>query len=69
MKKLDIYIIRKFLGTYLFMLLVVMSISMVFDVSEKLHYFMDPENELTVTKIMFEYYPYFLFITLTCFHL
>ena len=41
------------------MIVVVMSISMIFDVSEKLNYFMDPENDLTVFKILVDYYPYF----------
>ena len=59
MKKLDWFIVKKFLGTYIFMIVVVMSISMIFDVSEKLNYFMDPENDLTVFKILIDYYPYF----------
>ena len=59
MKKLDVYIIRKFLGTYVFMIMVVMSISIIFDISEKLSDFMDPENNLAVSDIIFGYYPYF----------
>ena len=59
MKKLDWFIIKKFLGTYIFMIGIIMSISMIFDVSEKLSYFMDPENNLTFFKIISEYYPYF----------
>ena len=59
MKKLDYYIIRKFLGTYVFMIMVVMSISIIFDVSEKLGDFMDPKNKLTFSGILFGYYPYF----------
>jgi len=59
MKKLDLYIIRKFLGTYVFMIMVVMSISIIFDVSEKLRDFMDPENDLSLSEILFEYYPFF----------
>ena len=41
------------------MLGVVMSISMIFDVSEKLKNFINPENNLTFYKIITEYYPYF----------
>ena len=59
MKKLDWFIIKKFLGTYIFMIAVVMSISIIFDVSEKLRDFMNPENNLTVFQIVFDYYPYF----------
>ena len=39
--KLDRFIIKKFLGTFVFMLLLLMSISMVFDLSEKLNEFID----------------------------
>ena len=59
MKKLDWFIIKKFLGTYIFMIAVVMSISIIFDVSEKLRDFMNPENNLSFFQIVFDYYPYF----------
>tara|TARA_B100001093_G_C26854615_1_gene1026811 strand:+ start:1845 stop:2936 length:1092 start_codon:yes stop_codon:yes gene_type:complete len=59
MKKLDWFIIKKFLGTYVFMIGIVMSISIIFDVSEKLRDFMNPENNLTFFKIITAYYPYF----------
>ena len=59
MKKLDWFIVKKFLGTYVFMIGVVMSISIIFDVSEKLKDFINPENNLTFFKIITEYYPYF----------
>ncbi len=36
-----------------------MSISIIFDISEKLSDFMDPENNLAVSDIIFGYYPYF----------
>jgi len=56
MKKLDWFIVKKFLGTYVFMIAVVMSISIIFDVSEKLKDFMNPENNLTFYKIITQYY-------------
>ena len=59
MKKLDWFIIKKFLGTYVFMIGIVMSISMIFDVSEKLRDFMNPDNNLTFFQILLDYYPYF----------
>jgi len=59
MKKLDWYITRKFLGTYIFMIMAVMSIAIVIDISEKLRQFTNAENELTAWEIATEYYPYF----------
>ncbi len=59
MKKLDLYIIRKFLGTYIFMILAVMSIAIVIDISEKLRDFTDENNNITFSDIAFGYYPYF----------
>ncbi|CAG5084880.1 LptF/LptG family permease [Parvicella tangerina] len=58
-KKLDLYIGRKFLFTYIFMIVVVMSISIVIDISERLRDFTKPDTDLTVWKIITEYYPYF----------
>ncbi|MCT4581345.1 MAG: LptF/LptG family permease [Flavobacteriales bacterium] len=59
MKKLDLYIIRKFLGTYIFMILAVMSIAIVIDISEKLRDFTDENNNITFSDIALGYYPYF----------
>ena len=36
LKRLDRYIIRQFLGTFLFILLAIMAIAVVFDISEKI---------------------------------
>lgn len=41
------------------MIIVVMSISIVIDISERLRDFTNPETDLTVWKIATEYYPYF----------
>ncbi len=59
MKKLDLYIIKKFLGTYAFMILAVMSIAIVIDVSEKLRDFTDESNNLGFFDVALGYYPYF----------
>ena len=59
MKILDWYITRKFLGTYIYMILAVMSIAIVIDISEKLRQFTNPEFNLTAWQIATEYYPYF----------
>lgn len=61
MKKLDLYIIRKFLGTFFFSMALILCIVVVFDISEKLERFL--ENEAPVKEIIFGYYmnfiPYF----------
>lgn len=61
MKKLDLYIIRKFLGTFFFSMVLILSIVVVFDLSERLEKFI--ENEAPVKEIIFDYYlnfvPYF----------
>lgn len=61
MKSLDLYIIRKFLGTFFFCLFLILCIVVVFDVAERLEKFI--ENEAPVKAIIFDYYmnfiPYF----------
>jgi len=61
LKKLDIYIIKKFLGTFFYSLLLIICIVIVFDVSEKLQDFI--EKEAPLRAIIFDYYlnfaPYF----------
>ncbi len=61
MNKLDIYIIKKFLGTFFYSLVLIICIVIVFDVSEKLQDFI--EKEAPLRAIIFDYYlnfaPYF----------
>ncbi|MDA3927443.1 MAG: LptF/LptG family permease [Prolixibacteraceae bacterium] len=61
LKKLDIYIIRKFLGTFFYAIGLIISISIVFDLSENIDEFI--ENEAPFRAIVFDYYlnfiPYF----------
>ncbi|MFT7156683.1 MAG: lipopolysaccharide export system permease protein [Parvicella sp.] len=57
--KLDRYIAKKFLSTFIFMILIVMSIAIVIDISERLKDITDPENDLTFYKMLVHYYPYF----------
>ncbi len=59
MKKLDLYIIKKFLGTFFFMLGVIMSIAIVFDISEKLEKFV--KSDAPLMGIIFDYYVNFVF--------
>jgi len=58
---IDLYIIRKFLGTFFFSLLLILTIAVVFDFAEKIDNFM--EKEAPVRAIIFDYYmnfiPYF----------
>ena len=60
-KIIDRYIIRKFLGTFFFCLLLILTIAVVFDFAEKIDNFM--EKNAPVKAIIFDYYlnfiPYF----------
>lgn len=60
-KQLDWYIIKKFLGTYVFAIALIISIAVVFDFNEKMDKFM--EHNAPWTAIVFQYYmnfiPYF----------
>jgi len=62
LKRIDIYIIKKFIGTFVFIMLGLILIVVVFDVNEKLEKFMVPE--LTLNDIILDYYvnfiPYFM---------
>ena len=57
-KRLDWYIIKKFLGTYVFMIVLIISISVVFDINEKIDKFMT--NNATLEGIVFDYYLNFI---------
>jgi lipopolysaccharide export system permease protein len=60
-KIIDSYIIRKFLGTFFFCLVLIMTIAVVFDFAEKIDNFM--EHEAPWRAVIFDYYvnfvPYF----------
>ena len=58
MKKLDLYIIRKFLGTFFFSIVLILSIAIVFDLTEKMDDFF--ENQIPLSEIILEYYLPFL---------
>jgi lipopolysaccharide export system permease protein len=61
LKRIDWYILTKFLGTYIFILILIIAISVVFDINEKIDKFLKPE--VTLREIVFDYYlnfiPYF----------
>ncbi len=58
MKKLDFYIIKKFLGTFFFIIGIFILITIVFDVSEKIDDFLDRQAPLNA--IVFDYYCTFI---------
>ena len=62
MKKLDWYIIGKFLGTFFLSIVLILSIAVVFDLTEKLDNFY--ENQVPLREIVLDYYvnfvPYYL---------
>src|SRR5665811_2446798 len=61
LKLIDTYIIKKFLGTFFFCIVLILTIAVVFDFAEKIDNFM--EKQAPVKAIIFEYYmnfiPYF----------
>ncbi|MFZ4547883.1 MAG: LptF/LptG family permease [Bacteroidales bacterium] len=62
LKTIDLYIIRKFLGTYFYSILLLTVIIIIFDISEKIDDFI--EKDAPLKAIVFEYYmnfiPYFV---------
>ncbi len=56
--RLDLYIIKKFLGTYIFMISLILSIAVVFDINEKIDKFMS--NSAPLNEIIFDYYVNFI---------
>lgn len=61
LKRLDLYVIKKFLGTFFLSIALIMGISIVFDLSENIDEFI--ENEAPFKAIILDYYlnfiPYF----------
>jgi Predicted permease YjgP/YjgQ family. len=55
---LDKYIIKKFLGTYIFSIILIISISVVFDINERLDKFLS--NNAPLKAIVFDYYMNFV---------
>ena len=58
MKRLDLYIIRKFLGTFFFSIVLILSIAIVFDLTEKMDDFF--EEQIPLREIILDYYIPFL---------
>ena len=55
-KLIDLYIIKKFLGTYLFAIALILAITIMFDVNEKLDSFLKAPLKATI----FDYFVNFL---------
>lgn len=64
MKKLDLYIIKKYLSTYFFIMGMLIIIIIIFDLSEKIESFIREDSEVTLQEIIVDHYlnfiPYFL---------
>lgn len=58
LKRLDRYIIVKFLGTYFFAIALIISIAVVFDVNENIDHFIN--NKAPLKAIVFDYYLNFI---------
>ena len=58
MKKFDLYIIRKYLATFFFAVLMITAIAVVMNLSEYIDRFIS--NDLSVSQVAFDYYLYFI---------
>ena len=58
MKKLDSYIVKKFLGTFVFTIVLLLAIAIVIDISEKIDDFM--QEGITLSMIINDYYINFI---------
>ncbi|MBQ9077406.1 MAG: LptF/LptG family permease [Muribaculaceae bacterium] len=58
-KRLDRYIIRKFLGTYIFAIILILAITIMFDINEKLDSFLKAPLQATVFDYFVNFLPYF----------
>ncbi len=58
MKKLDLYLIKKFLGTFFFSIALIIAISLVFDFSENVDEFI--QKKVPTRMIIFDYYLHFI---------
>ena len=61
LKRIDWYIIKQFLGTYVFAIALIISISVVFDINEKIDKFLNPDVPLKaiIVDYYFNFIPYY----------
>lgn len=58
-KTIDRYIIRKFLGTYVFAIILLLAIVVIFDINEKLDAFLKAPLHVTIVDYFLNFIPYF----------
>lgn len=58
LKKIDTYVIGKFLGTFIFTIVLILSIAVIFDITEKIDNFFD--HHAPFKAIVFDYYMSFI---------
>ncbi|MGM9845107.1 MAG: LptF/LptG family permease [Muribaculaceae bacterium] len=58
-KLIDRYIVRKFLGTYIFAILLLLAIVVMFDINEKLDAFLKAPLKATIVDYFINFLPYF----------
>ncbi|MBD5191903.1 MAG: YjgP/YjgQ family permease [Bacteroidales bacterium] len=58
-KILDLYIIKKFLGTYIFAIILILAITIMFDINEKLDAFLKAPLSATIFDYFLNFLPYF----------
>ncbi|MBD5246296.1 MAG: YjgP/YjgQ family permease [Barnesiella sp.] len=58
-KILDLYIIKKFLGTYIFAIILILAITIMFDINEKLDAFLKATLSATIFDYFLNFLPYF----------
>ena len=58
-KILDRYILKKFLGTYIFAIALILAITVMFDINEKLDSFLKAPLHATVFDYFLNFLPYF----------
>ncbi len=59
LKRLDLYIIKKFLGTYIFAIILILAITIMFDINEKLDSFLTAPLKATIFDYFVNFLPYF----------
>ena len=59
LKTLDIYILKKFLGTYFFATLLILAVISMFDITEKLDAFLSAPLKETIFDYFASFLPYF----------
>ncbi len=58
LSRIDKYLIKQFLGTFFFSIVLIISVSVVFDINEKIDDFLNPE--CSMKEIIFDYYANFI---------